>query len=180
MRFCCAKCAVTSIRANRPGASTRSIRAWSGPTARRSFKFPARAASARWRSKIRFSCACFCTMEIARAGIIRSRSSIPPALDLMNVRYVLAPSADLPRFAAFPKFRHIASLPGTELFENTAVLPRFFFVQQRAAREFARTSAPVDRAAPHRSSGHGDHSGSAWISRQDFGALRSALTRPAL
>jgi hypothetical protein len=52
-----------------------------------------------------------------------------PALDLMNVRYVLAPSTDLPRFAAFPKFRHIASLQGTELFENTAVLPRFFFVQ---------------------------------------------------
>jgi hypothetical protein len=48
-------------------------------------------------------------------------------LDWMNVRYVLAPAADLPRFAALPKFRHVASLPGTELFENTIARPRFFF-----------------------------------------------------
>lgn len=53
-----------------------------------------------------------------------------PVLDLMNVRYVLTRAADIPRFALFPKFRHIASLPGTELFENTTVLPRFFFVRQ--------------------------------------------------
>ncbi len=53
-----------------------------------------------------------------------------PVLDLMNVRYVLTRAADVGRFAAFPKFRHIASLPGTEVFENTTVLPRFFFVRQ--------------------------------------------------
>ena len=53
-----------------------------------------------------------------------------PALDLMNVRYVLTRAADISRFSAVPKFRHIASLPGTELFENTAVLPRFFFVRE--------------------------------------------------
>ncbi len=51
-----------------------------------------------------------------------------PVLDLMNVRYVLTRAADIPRFAALPKFRHVASLPGTEVFENTAVLPRFYFV----------------------------------------------------
>jgi hypothetical protein len=56
-----------------------------------------------------------------------------PVLDLMNVRYVLTRAADLPRLAAIPKFRHIASLPGTEVFENTAVLPRFYFV--RGARQ---------------------------------------------
>ncbi len=53
-----------------------------------------------------------------------------PVLDLMNVRYVLTRAADVPRLSAVPKFRHIASLPGTELFENTSVLPRFFFVRQ--------------------------------------------------
>lgn len=50
-----------------------------------------------------------------------------PVLDQMNVRYILAPASDLPRFAALPKFRHVASLPGTEVFENTTVLPRFYF-----------------------------------------------------
>jgi len=53
-----------------------------------------------------------------------------PVLDLMNVRYVLTRAADIPRLAALPKFRHIASLPGTEVFENTAVLPRFYFVRR--------------------------------------------------
>jgi hypothetical protein len=53
-----------------------------------------------------------------------------PVLDLMNVRYVLTRAADVPRLASLPKFRHIASLPGTEVFENTAVLPRFYFVRR--------------------------------------------------
>jgi hypothetical protein len=53
-----------------------------------------------------------------------------PVLDVMNVRYVLTRAADIPRFAALPKFRHIASLPGTEVFENTGVLPRFYFVRR--------------------------------------------------
>jgi hypothetical protein len=53
-----------------------------------------------------------------------------PVLDVMNVRYVLTRAADIPRFAALPKFRHIASLPGAEVFENTAVLPRFYFVRR--------------------------------------------------
>ena len=53
-----------------------------------------------------------------------------PVLDLMNVRYVLTRAADVPRFAGLPKFRHIASLPGTEVFENTEVLPRFYFARR--------------------------------------------------
>jgi hypothetical protein len=53
-----------------------------------------------------------------------------PIVDLMNVRYIIARAEDVPRMAAIPKFRHIASLPGNELFENTAVFPRFFLVHQ--------------------------------------------------
>jgi hypothetical protein len=53
-----------------------------------------------------------------------------PVLDLMNVRYVLTRAPDVPRFAALPKFRHIASLPGAEVFENMDVLPRFYFVRR--------------------------------------------------
>jgi hypothetical protein len=53
-----------------------------------------------------------------------------PVLDLMNVRYVLTRAEDIPRFASLPKFRHVASLSGTEVFENTAVLPRFYFVRR--------------------------------------------------
>jgi hypothetical protein len=51
-----------------------------------------------------------------------------PIVDLMNVRYIITRGEDLPRLAALPKFRHIASLPGNELFENTNVFPRFFLV----------------------------------------------------
>jgi hypothetical protein len=88
-----------------------------------------------------------------------------PVVDLMNVRYILTRGEDVPRLAAFAKFRHIASLPGNELFENTSVLPRFFLVHRvRAAaslpearnlilshqielRETAITDQPVDLPA---------------------------------
>jgi Bacterial membrane protein YfhO len=53
-----------------------------------------------------------------------------PVVDLMNTRYVVTRAEDLPRFAALPKFRHVASLPGNELLENTTALPRFFLVHQ--------------------------------------------------
>jgi hypothetical protein len=53
-----------------------------------------------------------------------------PVLDLMNVRYVLTRAADIPRFAALTKFKHVASYPDAEVFENTAVLPRFYFVRR--------------------------------------------------
>jgi hypothetical protein len=65
-----------------------------------------------------------------------------PVLDLMNVRYVLTRAADVPRLAAITKFHHIASLPGTEVFENTAVLPRFYFV--RRARQVASLAEAHD------------------------------------
>jgi hypothetical protein len=51
-----------------------------------------------------------------------------PVLDLMNVRYVITRGESAPRLAALPKFHHVASLPGNELFENLTVLPRFFLV----------------------------------------------------
>jgi hypothetical protein len=56
-----------------------------------------------------------------------------PIVDLLNVRYIITRSDDVPRMAAIPKFRHIASLPGNELFENTGVFPRFFLVHQARA-----------------------------------------------
>jgi hypothetical protein len=51
-------------------------------------------------------------------------------VDLLNVRYVITRAEDVPRFAALPKFHHIASLPGNELFENDDAYPRFFLVHQ--------------------------------------------------
>jgi hypothetical protein len=65
-----------------------------------------------------------------------------PVLDLMNVRYVLTRAADVPRLGAISRFRHIASLPSTEVFENTAVLPRFYFV--RRARQVASLAEARD------------------------------------
>ncbi len=53
-----------------------------------------------------------------------------PIVDVLNVRYIITRTEDVPRLAAIPKFRHIASLPGSELFENTSVFPRFFLVHQ--------------------------------------------------
>ena len=61
-----------------------------------------------------------------------------PIVDLLNVRYVLAAGEGVARMAAFSKFRHVRSVPGGELFENTSVLPRFFLVHQaRAASSLA-------------------------------------------
>jgi hypothetical protein len=71
-----------------------------------------------------------------------------PVLDVMNVRYVLTRAADFSRFAALAKFRHVASLPGTEVFENTAVLPRFYFV--RRARQVASLAEAHDLIEHHR------------------------------
>jgi hypothetical protein len=52
-----------------------------------------------------------------------------PVLDLIGARYVVTNSRMAPRFQA-PRFRHAASLPGSELFENTTVMPRFFLVHE--------------------------------------------------
>jgi hypothetical protein len=54
-----------------------------------------------------------------------------PIVDLLNVKYVVAGSpASAARLSTAGKFRHLASLPGTEIFENTGVFPRFFLVHQ--------------------------------------------------
>ncbi|HLI85799.1 MAG TPA: YfhO family protein [Bryobacteraceae bacterium] len=52
-----------------------------------------------------------------------------PVLDLMNVKYLLVAPQNESRVAALPRFRHVATLPGTELFENLTVMPRFFLVR---------------------------------------------------
>jgi hypothetical protein len=52
-----------------------------------------------------------------------------PVLDAMNVKYVVTGSKYGERLAAAPRFRHVAHLPlGFELFENLAVMQRFFLV----------------------------------------------------
>ncbi len=53
-----------------------------------------------------------------------------PIVDLLNVRFVITRAQDLPRMAAFPGYRHLASLPGNEIFENSTAFPRFFLVHQ--------------------------------------------------
>jgi hypothetical protein len=53
-----------------------------------------------------------------------------PVLDLMNVRYLVARAKGAERLLSHPRFRHVASLPGNELFENLSVMPRFFLVRQ--------------------------------------------------
>jgi hypothetical protein len=53
-----------------------------------------------------------------------------PIVDLLNVRYILTRVEDAPRLNAVAKFRHVASLPGHELFENTRAFPRFFLVHE--------------------------------------------------
>jgi hypothetical protein len=51
-------------------------------------------------------------------------------VDLLNIRFIITRSQDLSRMAAYPWYRHIASLPGNELLENKNVFPRFFLVHQ--------------------------------------------------
>jgi hypothetical protein len=63
-----------------------------------------------------------------------------PVLDLLNVRYVVASPKAADRLRAVPRFRHVASLPGNELFENTTALPRFFLVRE------VRTAASLEEA----------------------------------
>lgn len=69
-----------------------------------------------------------------------------PVLDLLNARYVIAGPKAADRLRAVPRFRHVASLPGNELFENTTVMPRFFVVHQvRAAASLAEARRIIDR-----------------------------------
>jgi Bacterial membrane protein YfhO len=67
-------------------------------------------------------------------------------VDLLNVRYIITRAEDTPQLAAIPKFRHIASLPGNELFENEAVLPRFFLAHEvRAVKSIEELRNLVQR-----------------------------------
>ncbi len=52
-----------------------------------------------------------------------------PVLDLLNARYIVTSPKAADRLRALPRFRHVASLPGNELFENLTVMPRFFLVR---------------------------------------------------
>jgi hypothetical protein len=56
-----------------------------------------------------------------------------PVLDLMNVRYLVATGKSSEQLRLSPKFRFIQSLPGNDLFENLAVMPRFFLVHRAIA-----------------------------------------------
>ena len=53
-----------------------------------------------------------------------------PVLDIMNAKYLLASPKAAQLLQNRPRYRHAASLPGNELFENLSVLPRYFFVNQ--------------------------------------------------
>jgi hypothetical protein len=67
-------------------------------------------------------------------------------LDLLNARYVLAGPKAADRLRAVPRFRHGASLPGNELFENVTVMPRFSVVHQvRAVSSLAEARGIIDR-----------------------------------
>jgi hypothetical protein len=68
-------------------------------------------------------------------------------LDLMNVKYLITRPPGAARLWSNPKYRHVKSLPGNELFENLAVMPRFFLVREvqpaaslAAAIDFRRTA----------------------------------------
>ena len=49
-----------------------------------------------------------------------------PVLDLLNIRWIFSNGS-----IAHPRFRKFADLPGTQVYENTTVLPRFFLVSGR-------------------------------------------------
>ncbi len=69
-----------------------------------------------------------------------------PVLDLLNARYVLAGPKAVERVRAVARFRHVASLPGNELFENTTVMPRFFLVHQvRPVSSLDEARGAIDR-----------------------------------
>jgi len=51
-----------------------------------------------------------------------------PVLDILNVKYLLVSSKAAEVLKTRPRYRHTASLPGNELYENLTVLPRFFMV----------------------------------------------------
>ncbi|MGA3039921.1 MAG: YfhO family protein [Bryobacteraceae bacterium] len=53
-----------------------------------------------------------------------------PVLDLMNVKYLITRPQAAARLWPNPRYRHVKSLAGYELFENLQVMPRFFLVRE--------------------------------------------------
>jgi hypothetical protein len=53
-----------------------------------------------------------------------------PVLGLLNAKYLLTRSPGAARLWSHPRYRHVESLPGYELFENLSVMPRFFLVRE--------------------------------------------------
>ena len=53
-----------------------------------------------------------------------------PVLDLMNVKYLITRPEAAARLWSDPKYRHAATPPGYEVFENLSVMPRFFLVHE--------------------------------------------------
>ena len=49
-----------------------------------------------------------------------------PVLDVMGVKYLLVTAKAAEILKTRPRYKHVVSLPGYELFENLSVLPRFF------------------------------------------------------
>lgn len=68
-------------------------------------------------------------------------------LDVMNVKYVLTRGEKATeQLRALPRFRHVANLPGNELFENLTVLPRFFLVHDvKAVASLDQARALINR-----------------------------------
>ena len=65
-----------------------------------------------------------------------------PVIGLMNTQFVISsPRLDAQRLAGSP-FREVASIPGAYIYENQAVLPRFFLVSRlRPARNLEEAAA---------------------------------------
>ena len=53
-----------------------------------------------------------------------------PVLDIMNVKYLLVSSKAAEGLKSDLRYRHVASLPGNELYENLKVLPRYFLADE--------------------------------------------------
>ena len=68
-----------------------------------------------------------------------------PVLDLMNVKYLLAGPASAGSVRWPPRFRHVESLPGVELYENRTVMPRYFLVHEaRAVSSLAEARSLIE------------------------------------
>jgi hypothetical protein len=69
-----------------------------------------------------------------------------PVLDLLNARYVVTSAKAAERLKALPRYRHVASLPGNELFENLTAMPRFSLVHEvRMVSTLGEARAAIDR-----------------------------------